>query len=341
MKKLLLLLLFFPVLFGCKNNNIKHVEKAFYYWKSYPSSLSTEEDSLLKSTRATKMYVKYFEVENHPVMGNIPTAKSQFYLYQDTVFRVKVIPTVFIRNEVFKKTTAKDLDVLADNINFLLRKYSGSHYNDSVAEYHMDCDWTKSTKDNYFYFLKALKKISKKDISCTLRLYPYKYPDIMGVPPVDRATLMCYNMVNPIENKNTNSILDKRELKSYLDAKKYPLHLDVALPVYSWMQVYQNGKFAKVINVIPRDFMYSLKSIKPLWYEATQDVVVEDFFIRKGDRIKIEAVSAGELEDAIDIIKSNVDFDDSITVTLFHLDGQQLSNYKHEEINRFYSDFMQ
>jgi hypothetical protein len=341
MKKLLLVLLFFPVLFACKSNNIKHVEKAFYYWKSYPSSLSTEEDSLLKSTHVTKMYVKYFEVENHPVMGTIPTTKTQFYYYPDSTNAVKIVPTVFIRNEVFKKTTHADLDKLADNVNFLLNKYSGRQYNNLATEYQMDCDWTKSTKDNYFYFLKALKTISKKDISCTLRLYPYKYPEVMGVPPVDRATLMCYNLVNPIENKNTNSILDKRELKSYLDAKKYPLHLDVALPVYSWMQVYQNGKFARVINDIPNGFLSTLKSIKPLWYEATADIVVDDIFIRKGDRIKVEAVSAGELEEAIDIIKSEVDFDESITVTLFHLDGQQLSNYKHEEINRFYSDFLQ
>ncbi|MEM0544143.1 hypothetical protein WFZ85_16275, partial [Flavobacterium sp. j3] len=95
------------------------------------------------------------------------------------------------------------------------------------------------------YFLKKLKEISKKEISCTLRLYPYKYPDKMGVPPVDKVMIMCYNLINPLENENKNSILDLAELESYLiSVPKYHKHIVIAFPIYSWMQVYLNKRFS-------------------------------------------------------------------------------------------------
>ncbi|MBK7469002.1 MAG: hypothetical protein IPJ43_20660 [Saprospiraceae bacterium] len=59
-----------------------------------------------------------------------------------------------------------------------------------------------------FLFPTKLKSISDKEISATLRLYPYKYTDNMGVPPVDKVMLMCYNLLNPLENLKQNSILD-------------------------------------------------------------------------------------------------------------------------------------
>lgn len=116
------------------------------------------------------------------------------------------------------------------------------------GEIQIDCDWTLKTKVNYFAFLNALKKISHKTISCTLRLYPFKYPEIMGTPPVDKATLMCYNLTKPLESENKNSILDNNELRSYLkNTEKYPIHLDIALPLFSMM--YQNGRKYKALLI--------------------------------------------------------------------------------------------
>jgi hypothetical protein len=164
----------------------------------------------------------------------------------------------------------------------------------------------------------------------------------MGVPPVDKVMLMCYNLINPLESDNKNSILDLNELKSYLNTKeKYPLHLDVALPLYSWMQLYQNNQFTGVLYNV-NDVKPLLKSIKPLWYEVQKDTVINyETYLRAGDKIKFEEIKTSEIVQAIAIIKSNVKLDKEITVSLFHLDQNQLKNYTNEEINHFYNDFTQ
>ena len=121
MKKTLFLALLSVILFSCKNeNNIKNVERAFYYWKTSDSRLQEEADSILKTTNTKKLYVKFFEVEHNELMGNIPFSKNRMNIY-DTI--IEIVPTVFIKNEVFLKSSFNELDLLADNINFLINKY--------------------------------------------------------------------------------------------------------------------------------------------------------------------------------------------------------------------------
>lgn len=324
---------------GC-SNKIETVEKSFYYWKSDSWDFSEKENSILQTLEIRKLYVKFFEVDHDKNFGNFPISKSNLKLNKQGSFS-EIIPTVYIKNEVFKETDKKGLDTLAANINFLIHKYEAKFSPFAVAkEFQMDCDWTLKTKDNYFYFLKKLKLISKKEISCTLRLYPYKYPEKMGIPPVDRATLMCYNLINPLENKSKNSILDLKELESYLNKKrKYPLHLDIALPTYSWMQVYQNNKFTTVIYKNQKEILPKLKKIKPLWYEVTEDHLAGDFYLRIGDKIKHEVLPPDQINQAIEVIKKNVVFDLQTTVTLFYLDEEQLSKYSDETLSGFYTNF--
>lgn len=330
------------ILISCENK-VDKVNKAFYYWKSDDYNLSAVEDSILIKQQISKLYVKFFEVDFTEEVGSFPISKTSLNINFDTqnVSQLELIPTVYIKNIVFQKSSEKDLDQLADNINFLISKYNKEKFSNSgYFEIQIDCDWTISTKDKYFYFLKKIKQISQKEISCTLRLYPYKYPEKMGIPPVQKVTLMCYNLINPLADKSKNSILDIDELKSYLDnSKKYPLHLDISLPIYSWMQVYQNNKFSGVING-GKEFKKHLKLIKPLWYEVIKDTTINyNQYLRVGDKIKYEEIDAKKVNDAITIIKKNVKLDNEITVSLFHLDYEQLSNYTDEEISHFYIDF--
>lgn len=325
-------------------NKVEKVENAFYYWKTY--GISEKENQIIKDQNVKKLYIKYFEVDYSEAMGNYPISKSDAslsssYCDKEKPINYEVIPTIYIKNIVFKKSSDGDLDKLADNVNFLINKYSNEKFDSvKVSEIQIDCDWTASTKDKYFYFLKKLKPLTQKTISCTLRLYPYKYPDKMGVPPVDKVTLMCYNLINPLEDDSKNSILDLNELKSYLNiGKKYPLHMDVALPLYSWMQIYQNNKFAGVLYN-GNELKSTMKKIKPLWYEVTKDTTIDyRYYLRVGDKIKYEEITASQIDQAIAMIKKNVKLDKEITVTLFHLDENQLKNYTDAEISHFYSDF--
>ncbi len=351
MKKVMLFGMVCFLLLACSNkeNKIINVERAFYFWKS-GSSVNQEINGQLKKLQVRKIYYKLFEVDYNESMGNFPSQKNSpnYYTFND-LDSINIVPTVFIKNEIFQYNDEKSLDRLADNITFLIDKYhkeTNSYNNNNrvifeYSEIQIDCDWTKSTKDKYFYLLKKIKELSKKQISCTLRLYPYKYQDIMGVPPVDKAMLMCYNLIKPLSNKTKNSILDLDELKSYLDKNRnYPVHLDVALPVFYWTQWYQNDHFSGLLNINSADIKSFTKQIKPMWYEVTKDTTYEyQTYFKTGDQIKCEEVDPKTIKEAISIIKKNVELDKDATISLFHLDDSTFKKYSNEEISSFYSSF--
>jgi len=338
----ILLLLALAFLTNCSNHKIEQVERAFYYWKSN-RYLSESEKALCDSLSVNKLYIKFFEVNYTKERGSFPEAKTNWWgRYSESKDTQTVVPTVYLRNAVFLYSTKPELDMLADNVNFLITKYFNERFATNILmnEFQMDCDWTPKSKENYFYFLKKLKAISAKQISCTLRLYPYKYADKMGVPPVDKATLMCYNLLSPLDQPNKNSILDLEELESYLKVKdKYPLHLDLALPVYSWQQVYQNERFTELLYTNMEQLEPIVDKEKPFWYRVTKDTLINNVYLRVGDKLKYEETTAKTIKEAIDLLKKHVTFDTQTTVSLFHLDKEQLSNYSHEELRSFYTDF--
>jgi len=330
------------------------VERAFYYWKSNEYSLEKEETNLLRDLQVQKLYLKFFEVHPDIVFDAVPAAKTSVHIWNysvsqaedsllaKTMNNLEIVPTVFIKNTALENISEAGIDSLADNINFLVNKYfkerikSGAKLN----EIQLDCDWTAGTKDRYFRLLTTTKKLSGKLISCTLRLYPFRYPEKMGIPPVDRVTLMCYNLLNPLESDSKNSILDTRELESYLKGSKdYPIHTDIALPAFSWMQVYQNNQFAGIIDPENPDLQPVIKKVSELWYEVQQDIVIDDLYLRIGDKLKLEDVNEKTLSESITLLKKHLKFDEKVVVSFFHLDTKNLSKFNNEKLSDFYSDF--
>lgn len=348
MKKILIFVIISTLFFSCKKDNkIEKVERAFYYWKS--SSLEQENIDQLNKLNVQKLYIKLFEVDYSEAQGNFPYAKNRPSYYELREFdSIKIVPTIYIKNGIFQYNDEKSLDKLADNIVYLIDKYSSElnygNKKENIFDYdeiQIDCDWTKSTKSKYFYLLKKIKELSNKKISCTLRLYPYKYPDIMGVPPVDKATLMCYNLIKPLSQQTKNSILDIEELKKYLDKKRtYPVHLDIALPTFYWTQLYQNNQFVKLIDLSTNEVKTFAKFVKPLWYQIESDTSINyETYLQAGDQLKCEDVPAKTIYQAIDIIKKYVDLDKNTTISLFDLDNSTFKQYTDEEISSFYSNF--
>jgi hypothetical protein len=211
----------------------------------------------------------------------------------------------------------------------------------------MDCDWTESTKDNYILFLNILKqKMLKKSFfknvstSATLRLYAYKFPDKMGVLPVDRAMLMCYNLIPPFDAGDRNSILNLNELNKYLvGADTYRIPLDIALPIYSSVQVYQNNSFAGIIYNEDSTFMSKTKKLNNTWYLSKMDSVINGIFIRKGDKLKVEKTNFKLINKAIISILEHVELDENPTISLFHLEDYELTNFTNEELDSCFNHF--
>ncbi len=349
MKKLILGILAAFVLLSCsdKTDQISQVEKAAYYWQS-DYYYSNEGKNPLKDNGIQTLYVKYFEIDYNDARGDYPFSKTSLrgssMLLEGS--NIKVIPTIFIKNTIFQYNSNQELDKLADNIVFLVDKYNKEKFEKHISnEIQIDCDWTKSTQQKYFYLLKKIKELSNKKISCTLRLYPFAYPQDMGVPPVDKATLMCYNLIKPLSDKNKNSILDIDELKKYLKKNKaYPLHLDVALPIFYWAHWYQNNQFVGLVDLTEKEVssfaILKNDQQKSMWYEVSKDTVVNyKTYLRKGDVLKCEAVDAKTLIEVTTLLKKHIAFDKKIRVSLFDVQEKQFNQYTHEEIFTIYDSF--
>lgn len=336
-----LAVLLFLCISACKQHPEK-INRSIYYWKNSIWYLQDEERNFLHDHHMQTMYVKYFEVYYDENMGAVPSAKTYLSLYDND--SISIVPVVYIRNEIFKNMHDSEYQTLANNIVFLIDKYSRERFSSRKveSEIQIDCDWTLNTKEKYFTLLKLIKQEAKRKLSCTLRLYPYKYDQQMGVPPVDQAVLMCYNLMNPLEHKNKNSILDIDELKKYLNRDAtYPLPLSVALPTFSWMQLYQLNQFKQLIHQHYSELMPVLKADKKeMWYQVVRDTVLEDVYLRQGDKIKAEAVSMEELTKAIELISDEIHSKEELNVILYHLDANQLKPYSHENVEHLYNDFL-
>ena len=313
---------------------------AAYFWESDQYNLTDDENAFVHEHQLKKLYVKFFEVDFNPHTGAFPISKTALTLQDPLYDSLEIIPTVFIRNVVFKYATPESQEELVENVMYLIRKRFEEQFGiQQLKEIQIDCDWTISTKENYHAFLKLLKqKMGKLSLSATLRLYPYKFPDKMGVLPVDKAMLMCYNLISPFDAPNRNSILDLPELEKYLvGAEKYPVPLDIALPTFSAVHVYKNKHFYRMINTNAKDIQSCSKALKGSWFVMTKDTTIASVFLRKGDQLKIETISSKRLKKAMLLIQQQVEFDQAPVVALFYLDENQLKTYSYETIHSAYT----
>ena len=142
--------------------------------------------------------------------------------------RFRVIPTVFITNECIKKIDSSQIKTLAGNVYNLVQDIINTHGFNSIKEIQFDCDWTASTRSNYFLLLEkfnALWKDSGIPVSATIRLHQVKFMSRTGVPPVKKGLLMCYNMGNLKNPATGNSIIETAELEKLY---RNPLRLSAA-----------------------------------------------------------------------------------------------------------------
>jgi len=281
-------------------------------------------------------------------------------------------PSIFLTNKVFEKSNERALDSLSARIKrridditdrFARNAYYGRRINydtsqngDSIREAAMseykkrykdiliDCDWTAGTKDKFFYFLNRIKKdCSDRNITVTLRLWQYKQTKTAGVPPVNRCLLMCYNMQTANDFNVENSIASMSELKKYISGDKYPVTLDVALPIFSWAVLFRNEKFVGLLgNATNKDYEDNFVEYESLGngrYRSLVDKIVGDFFIRKGDIIRVEGISENELKDMAEYLKKEIPMDEYSRITFFSWNKSYIENYGTEELKDIYSLF--
>lgn len=315
-------LIYLLFLIGCNNEENKPID--FYYWRSN-FSLNKVEIQAVKDYQVQNLYVRLFDVDRKEIH---PQPIGVIKNFDASLLDVNYIPTVFITNRTFQSLNTTEVKKLAINVNQLINEISTAGKLKDYNEIQIDCDWTKSTRESYFYFLEELKKVSKKNISATLRLHQVKFKDREGVPPLDKMVLMCYATENPSEVEYKNSILDVDLAKNYLqNLEDYPIVLDVALPIYSWAIITNHLGQIKLINSFtPKDLQGKpVKSLGNGMYEVEDDFFIEKFYVSKGFKIKIETITAETLTAMKQFINRKLEHD--YRLIYYHLDQRFISNY--------------
>ncbi|NIF05391.1 hypothetical protein F3J23_08040 [Chryseobacterium sp. Tr-659] len=297
-----LFFLFFVISCGGKEDH----PYTFYYWKTH-LKLDTEEKKALDKAPSPFLYTRFFDVDKangkfQPVA--VITKNKSFQTDK------LIVPTVFITNQTLLGISSEEITFLAKSIHDLILKKTEAYHLKTNNEIQIDCDWTAGTRNDYFKFLKELKRVSGKDITCTLRLHQVKDKKQTGIPPVEKVYLMCYSTSSPLENSDKNSILDVTILKSYLSKlEEYPIKkIEVALPIYSWGIVTNHLEKHKLINALSVKDLENpnFKKISDHEIEIMKDGFYFGNYLNKGFRIKVEEISEEQLEDVIRFLQKKI-----------------------------------
>lgn len=360
-RRLCLFIFIIPFCFSCSHPRSKKITRAYYFWRM--NEPTSEERKFLKDHRIEKLYVHLLDVDWSPTQGAIPVTENELQLTHDAMqwydsFPKQLVPVVFITNKTFELIDSADIPLLAKRLvrrclpayDSMDISYQERHLIKSNGgtippkEIQFDCDWTIKTKNKYFYFLTEVKKLLPDSVllSATVRLHQYKYPSKTGVPPVDRGMLMVYNISDPKQYAQPNSIFDEKKGAAYFNTnKKYPLPLDIVLPAWSWCIVYRDQQFYQVENELTENDLKAASFLKAAGnhrYTVTQDTVYHDLFLRIGDEIKAEGVDATQLKAVTQLSRKAIN-SDTFTVSLFELSQQEFQQYNHEAFDEVYTSF--
>ncbi len=316
---------------NCQSKEIE-ITPAFYHWQT-KLHLSEYEKAYLSNLSSQKIYPKFFDVD-WDFNQQKPIALASLIVSDELPKALILVPTVFITNRTLVQLSTDELPDLANKIVQKLTNQIALFPNTTIQEIQFDCDWTQSTKSNYFELLALLNQAFKPKgirLSATIRLHQIKYAQKTGVPPVERGMLMYYNMGNVQKETTNNSILDNTIGAKYLSQlADYPLPLDLALPLFQWGVLFRNNKMIKLLNQLTaselRDSQRFMKIDKNHW-EVIKSTYLNGIYLYKNDHIRLEKSELPDLEVAADLLQKQLKIDNR-TIAFYHLDSTLIQQFE-------------
>ncbi|MBO7571220.1 MAG: hypothetical protein J6T48_03610 [Bacteroidales bacterium] len=321
------------VLYNVFVDKLNIPKNSIYYWQT-DFYLDDDEIGFLDQHDIKRIYLRFFDVDinddNNFSDKCAPVATLDIDMYNGKDFsdffeKIDIVPVVFITQEAIREYSSFTDDLAH-------RLYAMCHdFKLTINEVQFDCDWTGSTRDDFFQFLKderlALKKYFGKDImlSSTIRFH-----QLAQTPPeVEYGVLMCYNTGHFKDFDTKNSILDVEDIKPYMKyLKSYKLPLSLALPTYSWFVEFdENKKFVRLNRYCYDD--YQIKNVEGNVYEV--DVEYQG---QETKYVRYEQVSSETILHAKKMVEDQCG---SLPTVLYHLDSKQLSKYSEDEIDSFFN----
>ncbi|WP_419677634.1 hypothetical protein ACN2EN_08255 [Aliarcobacter lanthieri] len=276
MKKYIFISFIFIIAFFIFFKEKQNLNTSFYFWDSnYQEEITNE-----------KMYIKILDIKYSTKLEII---KTNFIQSPPKDF----VPVIFITNKTLQKVDYKEL---SNTILGLLKSF-----NFNFNEIQIDCDWSDSSRSNFFLFLEDIKKNINKTISATIRLHQIKYFSKTGVPPVDYGVLMYYNMSNLGDFETKNYVLDNEIARKYhYNFDIYPLKLKLALPLYSQAIQFRDEKAINLFEGVNiEDFSENFEQINENKYRVLNSHYFKGKYIYKNDILRFENVNEDELKIAL------------------------------------------
>jgi len=315
---------------------------SFYYWKTAYEPDRIEKHAL-EEIGAKRLFVRIMDIDTQGPQGEaVPVSAITFR--EPLPDSLAIVPVVYIINNVLKDLSAGQQEELAGRIiDFVTAKVKQAGKT-GFDELQIDCDWTASTRDAYFGFLKAIRARMADSVrlSATLRLHQVRNRRSSGVPPVDRTLLMCYNMGNLRKPGEHNSIIDLREMDTYLKdfLSEYPLPMDMALPLFSWSVAFRKGQYTGIskrldprmlsdTSVFARDAESSLYRLK---------VALPAAGLQQGDVVRREQTRWEDLSAAADFL-ARYKRKERFTLLFYHLDNQVFKSFSDEQLQEIVHRF--
>ena len=318
------------------------VHTGFYFWKTEYKNERVAND-YLKAIKAKSIYVRIMDVDLNSHTGE-PAPVSPIVFSDPLPKELEIVPVAYLVNRIFYNITEAESSLLANRIARFVDakvKQAGKSY----QEIQIDCDWTQKTRDHYFSFLKQLQTnpvLANKRVSVTLRLHQVKNQSTSGIPPVQKALLMCYNMGNLRKFGTQNSILDLNEMNIYLKdhLADYPLKLDVALPLFNWAVVFRQKQYAGISRRIGKQQIQDPKLFEhkgqSLLYELRMDYPQAG--LKRGDLIRWEEISLDQLLASSDFLSRYLKPEER-NILFYHLDTDLLKTFTHDDLEKVIDNF--
>ena len=339
----LIIILLLPLVYGaCRRGTPLRPEASFYYWKTVYRPDSAEQASL-RNIGAGRVFIRIMDIDNQGANGEaIPVSAVTFA--EPLPDTLAAVPVVYIVNNVLKGQSAGQLETLAANISRFVSGKMKQAGKAGFDEIQVDCDWTATTRDNYFTLLEALR-IHMGDsvrLTSTLRLHQVRNRRSSGIPPVDRVLLMCYNMGNLRQYGDHNSILDLQEMHTYLDGflGDYPLPMDIALPLFSWPVIFRNQQYIGISKRLDTQLLADTglfdHGAGTRLYSLAADL--PEAGLRRGDVVRYEETQWDDLTAAAAFLAEHKR-KEPFTLLFYHLDSQVLTNFSNEQLQEIVHRF--
>jgi hypothetical protein len=318
-------------------------ERAVYYWKTSWAP-SPAFDAAIADGRINKLYMRFFDVRWSPEAGE-PRPVSPLRV-SGPLPAVEIIPVVYLVNEVFQHLRYEQVEALAMRVLTKVDEMAASE-KVHVAQIQLDCDWSDTTRRNYFHFADLLHRRLKArhvELSSTLRLHQIKYADRTGVPPVDRGMLMFYNFGRIAAERPVSSIFNEKEAALYSPyIAAYRLPLDISLPLFSWVVHSRDGHVLSLLEKLDSAELtvengFSADGANR--YRAAASFFFHGRYFMKGDLLLLEETSPATTESAARLALEGAGWSKTYnTVALFDLDERNLDRYAHHEIQNILAKF--